>query len=45
MLFTGSDDMTVGIWNTQSWYFDSYSQTKKKTVEAVGFMQGHEACK
>ena len=45
MLFTGSDDMTVGIWNTQSWYYDNYSQTKKKTVEAVGFMQGHEACK
>lgn len=44
ILLTGSDDMTIGIWNTQNWYYDDYSQGKKM-VEAIGFMSGHEACK
>lgn len=45
ILLTGSDDMTIGIWNTQNWYYDDLNQGKKKTVQAIGFMQGHEACK
>jgi WD40 repeat protein len=44
ILLTGSDDMTIGIWNTQNWYYD-FSGDKKKTVEAIGFMHGHNACK
>ena len=43
MIFTGSDDMSVGIWNTQSWYYNNTSLTKKRPIEAVGFMKGHEA--
>ena len=45
MLLTGSDDMTIGIWNTQNWYYDDHSVGKKKTVQAIGFMSGHKACK
>lgn len=45
ILLTGSDDMTIGIWNTQNWYYDDVNQGKKKTVQAIGFMHGHEACK
>jgi len=45
ILLTGSDDMTIGIWNTQNWYYDNYSKSKKKTVDAIGFMRGHTACK
>ena len=45
ILLTGSDDMSIGIWNTQSWYYDDYKGSKKKKVEAIGFMTGHTACK
>jgi WD40 repeat protein len=45
ILLTGSDDMTIGIWNTANWYYDDLSQGKKKKVQAIGFMHGHEACK
>ena len=45
ILLTGSDDMTIGIWNTQNWFYDHYGGDKKKKVEAIGFMSGHNACK
>jgi WD40 repeat protein len=32
ILLTGSDDMTIGIWNTKNWYYDHYSKDKKKEV-------------
>jgi len=36
--------MSIGIWNVQDWDLtDKYSKSKKKTVEAIGFMRGHEA--
>ena len=41
ILLTGSDDMSIGIWNTRNWFIDNYGGEKKKKVEAIGFMHGH----
>ena len=45
ILLTGSDDLSIGIWNTQNWFYDHYGGDKKKKVEAIGFMNGHLSCK
>lgn len=43
MLFTGSDDKTIGIWNTANWYHETSKSNPKKYVQAMGFMEGHAA--
>ena len=45
ILLTGSDDMTIGIWNTANWYHETSKSNPKKYVQAIGFMEGHSACK
>lgn len=49
ILLTGSDDMTIGIWNKQNCYYGDNIQGNntqgKKFVNAIGFMSGHQACK